>query len=112
MTGVKRTRPLKGTVDLMILRIVSIEPKHGIGVADRIQQMTQGAFSLGPGSVFPALHRLEQRGWIRGDWRQTPEGRRARYYELTNAGRRRLEDEKRNWARIVTAMTNVLEPDV
>ena len=111
MPATQRTRPLKGTVDLLILRILDLEPRHGVDVADRIEQMTRGAFALGPGSVFPALHRLEERGWVRGDWRRTPGGRRAKFYELTAAGRRRLTDETRNWARVVQAMTRVLEPD-
>jgi transcriptional regulator len=95
----------------MILRILSLQPRHGVGVADRLAQMSRGAFALGPGSVFPALHRLEERGWVRGAWGQTDEGRRARFYELTPAGRRRLDQEKRYWAGIVAAVTQVLEPE-
>jgi PadR family transcriptional regulator PadR len=105
----KRSGPLKGTVDLLILRTLELEPRHGVGVADRIQQMTRGAFALGPGSLFPALHRLEHRGLIRGEWRETTEGRRARFYGLTVAGRRQLAEEKKQWARIVLAMQQVLE---
>ena len=105
----RRTGPLKGTVDLLVLRTLELEPRHGVGVADRIARMTDGTFALGPGSLFPALHRLEQRGWIAGEWRETDEGRRARFYALTPAGRRRLAAEKRHWARIVAAMRQVLE---
>jgi transcriptional regulator len=108
VTAAKRTGPLKGTVDLLILRTLELEPRHGVGVADRIAQTTGGTFALGPGSLFPALHRLEQRGWIVGEWRETDEGRRAKFYALTPAGRRRLADEKRHWAKIVAAMRQVL----
>jgi PadR family transcriptional regulator PadR len=100
---------LRGTVDLLILKTLQLEPRHGVGVADRIQQMTRGEFALGPGSIFPALHRLEQRGWITGEWRATPEGRRAKYYQLTPAGRARLKHEHALWDRIVTAMQYVLQ---
>jgi PadR family transcriptional regulator PadR len=100
---------LRGTVDLLVLKTLQLEPRHGVGVADRIQQMTRGEFALGPGSLFPALHRLEQRGWIRGEWRATPEGRRAKYYELTSAGRSRLRHEHELWNRIVAAMQYVLQ---
>lgn len=104
----KRTALLKGTVDLLILRTLELEPRHGVGVADRIEQMTGGTFALGPGSLFPALHRLEERGLVKGEWRPTEEGRRARFYHLTPAGRRRLADEKKQWARVVLAMNQVL----
>jgi PadR family transcriptional regulator PadR len=100
---------LRGTVDLLILKTLQLEPRHGVGVADRIQQMTRGEFTLGPGSLFPALHRLEGRGWISGEWRATPEGRRAKYYQLTPAGRARLKHEHALWDRIVTAMQYVLQ---
>jgi PadR family transcriptional regulator, regulatory protein PadR len=100
---------LRGTLDLLILKTLQLEPRHGVGVADRIQQMTRGEFALGPGSLFPALHRLEQRGWISGEWRSTPEGRRAKYYQLTPAGRARLTHEHALWDRIVTAMQYVLQ---
>jgi PadR family transcriptional regulator PadR len=107
----KKTAVLKGTLDLLILRTLELAPRHGVGVADRIEQMTRGTFALGAGSLFPALHRLEQRGLIRGEWKETEEGRRARFYELTPVGRRQLVDEKRLWARIVLAMRQVLETE-
>ena len=105
----KRTPVLKGTLDLMILRTLQLEPRHGVGVADRIRQMSGGAFEVRAGSLFPALHRLEQQDWIRGTWRETDEGRRARFYQLTAAGRRQLEAEKRQWQRLVGALNQVLE---
>ena len=111
MTGFesKRTPVLKGTLDLMILRTLQLEPRHGVGAAERIRQMSGGAFEVRAGSLFPALHRLEQQDWIRGTWRETDEGRRARFYQLTAAGRRQLEAEKRQWQRLVGALNQVLE---
>jgi transcriptional regulator len=99
---------LKGTVDLLILRTLELEPRHGVGIADRVYETTAGAFAIGPGSLFPALHRMEDRGLIRGDWRETDEGRRAKFYVLTAAGRRHLDREKQAWARTVVAMQQVL----
>jgi transcriptional regulator len=103
------TELLRGTLDLLILRTLELQPLHGLGVADRIRQTTRGTFVVAPGSLFPALHRLEQQGWIQGEWTATGEGRRIRSYVLTSAGRRQLSREKRQWARIVTAMSQVLE---
>ena len=100
---------MKGTLELMILKTLQLEPKHGVGVADRIQQITQGMFVVRAGSLFPALHRLEHDGFIESEWAQTEEGRRAKFYRLTAAGRRQLAEQKRNWARIVLAVGQVLE---
>src|SRR5262245_25110707 len=100
---------VKGTLDLLVLQTLALEPRHGVGVADRIEQITRGTFQVKPGSLFPALHRLEQSGFISGEWSTTPEGRRARYYKLTPAGQRRLAAEKKNWARIVLAIGQILE---
>lgn len=104
-----RTDMLKGTLDLLILRTLELQPMHGIAVADRIQQVTKGTFSVGPGSLFPALHRLEQEGWIRGKWGVSEQGRRTRAYTLTAAGRRQLEKERQQWAVITAAVAQVLE---
>ncbi len=103
------TELLKGTLDMLILRTLDLEPRHGLGVADRIEQITQGTFRVKPGSLFPALHRLEQRGLIEGAWERSPDGGRGKYYRLTVAGRRALSDERRTWARIVLAVGQVLE---
>ena len=103
------TELLKGTLDLLVLKTLTLEPKHGVGIADRIEQITRGAFRVKAGSLFPALHRLEQEGFIRGEWTETPEGRRAKYYRITTAGQRRLSSETRNWTRIVVAMGQVLK---
>ena len=104
-----RSEMLKGTLDLLILRTLELQPLHGIAVADRIRQVTGGTFAVGPGSLFPALHRLEQEGWIRGEWGVSDQGRRARSYTLTAAGRRQLAAERKQWARIVTAVGQVLD---
>jgi PadR family transcriptional regulator, regulatory protein PadR len=100
---------LKGTLHLLVLRTVELQPLHGVGIAGRIRQVTRGTFEVGAGSLFPALHRLEQEGLIEGSWGETDEGRRARFYRLTAAGARRLETEKKNWNRIVFAISQVLE---
>jgi PadR family transcriptional regulator PadR len=105
----KRGSVLRGTADLLILRTLELEPRHGVAIAERIEQLTRGEFSLGPGSLFPALHRLEQRGWLQGEWAETEEGRRARFYRLTPAGRAQLRREKCEWARVVAAMKHVLD---
>src|ERR1039458_711023 len=100
---------LKGTLDLLILRTLDLHPMHGSAIAERIAQVTRGAFQVKAGSLFPALHRLEQEGWIEGEWQESAEGRRIRAYTLTRDGRRQLVAEKENWTRIVQAMNRVLE---
>jgi len=100
---------LKGTLDLLILRVLDLNAMHGSAIADRVAQVTKGTFQVKAGSLFPALHRLEQKGWIQGEWLVSAEGRRARSYTLTRAGRRQLAAEKDNWTRIVQAMNRVLE---
>jgi len=100
---------MKGTLDLLILRTLDLGPMHGSAIADRIAQITKGAFQVKAGSLFPALHRLEQGGWISGEWQQSAEARRVRSYTLTAAGRRQLTTEKTNWRRVVQAMERVLE---
>ncbi|HMC77264.1 MAG TPA: PadR family transcriptional regulator [Vicinamibacterales bacterium] len=102
---------MKGTLDLLVLKTLELEPRHGVGVADRIAQITRGTFVVKPGSLFPALHRLEAEGFTRGEWSETPEGRRAKYYRITAAGQRQLSTEKKNWARVVLAIGLILESD-
>lgn len=102
---------LHGTLDLLILRALEPSPMHGIGVAARIQQVTHGAFIVKPGSLFPALRRLEQRGWVTGEWGPSENNRRARYYSLTRKGRAQLVEEKRNWYRLTSAMNWMLETE-
>jgi transcriptional regulator len=100
---------VKGTLDLLVLRTLELQPLHGAAIAGRIFQMTRGAFEIKAGSLFPALHRLEQNGLIEGAWELPPKGRRIKSYRLTREGRRRLSAEKATWQRVVTAMTLVLE---
>ena len=108
MPPTDRVELVKGTLDLLILRILELQPLHGVAVADRIQQVTSGVFQVKPGSLFPALHRLEQEGWIDGVWTASEEGRRVKSYTLTPAGRRQLRAEKAQWRRISLAMGQVL----
>ena len=103
-----RTELLKGTLDLLILRTLELESRHGLGVAERLEQITNGTFSVRPGSLFPALHRLEAEGLIAGTWTVNDNGRRIKTYDLTPPGRRRLAAEKRQWARIARAVAQVL----
>jgi PadR family transcriptional regulator PadR len=105
----KKTDLLRGTLDMMILRTLELRPLHGVAIADRIQQVTDGTFVVQAGSLFPALHRLEQEAWIEGTWTMTEDGRRIKAYALTTSGRRQLTAEKRQWERIVTAVGQVLE---
>jgi transcriptional regulator len=102
---------MKGTLDLLVLKTLELEPRHGVGVADRIRQISNGTFDVKPGSLFPALHRLEEEGFIAGGWSETPEGRRAKYYRITAAGQRQLASEKKRWARVVLAIGLILESD-
>jgi PadR family transcriptional regulator PadR len=95
---------LQGTLDLLILRAVSLGPDHGLGIARRVQQITRGAFDVKPGSLFPALHRLEEQGWLRSEWGESENRRRAKFYELTRTGRRQIETETAAWSRIAAAM--------
>ena len=105
----KSAEMLKGTLDLLILRTLELRPLHGIAVAERISQVTGGTFDVGPGSLFPALHRLEQGGWIRGAWGASDRGRRAKFYTLTAAGKKQLAAERKQWSRIVAAVGQVLD---
>ncbi|MPY90556.1 MAG: PadR family transcriptional regulator [Luteitalea sp.] len=103
------TELLKGTLDLLILRTLELQPMHGVAIAERIAQTTRGTFQVKAGSLFPALHRLEQEGWITGEWTASADNRRVKSYTLTRAGRRQLASEKATWQRIVAAMGQVLE---
>ena len=103
------TELLKGTLDLLILRTLDLAPLHGAAIGERLSQTTRGTFQVKAGSLFPALHRLEQEGWIEGVWETSADGRRIRVYTLTRTGRKQLAEEKANWARITMAMARVLE---
>jgi transcriptional regulator len=100
---------LLGTLDLLILKALSLQPLHGLGVSRRIEQITKGAYSVGPGSLFPALHRLEQRGWLVASEGESENRRKAKYYKLTAAGKRQLERETKSGARVVDVMRTALE---
>jgi len=102
---------LQGTLDLLILRTLELGPMHGLGVSGRIKQITRGVFVVKPGSLFPALHRLEQSDWIEGQWGESENRRRAKYYSLTRTGRAQLEKEKRNWNKVFSAVNRLLESE-
>jgi transcriptional regulator len=102
---------LQGTLELLILRTLELGPLHGLGVSDRIKQVTRGVFQVKAGSLFPALHRLEQNGAITGAWGPSENNRRARFYSLTRLGRAQLAREKRNWKRTFTAVNLLLETE-
>jgi PadR family transcriptional regulator PadR len=104
-----RTELVKGTLDLMILRSLELRPMHGAAIAERIDQTTGGTFQVKAGSLFPALHRLEEQGWVKGEWTVSTDNRRVKTYELTPAGRTQLAAEKTEWQRVVTAMGLLLE---
>jgi PadR family transcriptional regulator PadR len=104
-----QTPLLQGTLDLLILKALSLQPLHGLGVARRLEQITRGAYSIGPGSLFPALHRLEERGWLAASEGESENKRRAKYYRLTAAGRRQLATETEEWTRVVGVMRAALE---
>ena|SRR5688572_10844961 len=99
---------LRGTLDLLILKAVALEPLHGVGMARRIEQITGGAIDVSYGSLFPALHRMEEKGWLAADWEVSENNRRAKYYRLTKAGKKQLEREQRDWQRVVTAISGAL----
>lgn len=100
---------LQGTLDLLILRTLQTGPMHGWAISERIQQISEDVLRVNQGSLYPALHRLEHRGWIKPEWGVSELGRRARFYQLTAAGRRQLEREASNWARLTGAIGRVLE---
>jgi PadR family transcriptional regulator PadR len=104
-----RATVLQGTLDLLILKALTAGQLHGLGVSRRIEQMTRGTFSVQPGSLFPALHRLEEAGALTSSWQPSENNRRAKYYELTKSGRRRLGDETAQWNRVAIAMAHALE---
>jgi PadR family transcriptional regulator, regulatory protein PadR len=100
---------VQGTLDLLILKTISLEPKHGWAIAKRIQQISNEVLQVQQGSLYPALHRLEQQGWIRAKWSESETGREAKFYFLTPAGRAQLEREKENWKRLSTAIDLVVQ---
>ena len=103
------TNLLQGTLDLVILRALALEQMHGLGISRRIEQITKGTFQVKPGSLFPALHRMQEAGWLTSAWGESENNRRAKYYCLTKAGRQQLETETERWGRISLAMARALE---
>lgn len=103
------TNLLQGTLDLMILKVLALQEMHGLGVSRRIEQITKGTFRVKPGSLFPALHRMEEAGWLASSWGESENNRRAKYYRVTKAGRHRLETETERWSRISLAIARALE---
>ena len=99
----------QGTLDMLILRILSLDPAHGYGIAQRIQQVTRDAVQLNQGSLYPALHRLEQKRWLKSEWRPSETGREAKFYSLTRAGERQLAVEKETWDRLTAAVDLIFD---
>jgi transcriptional regulator len=99
---------LQGTLDLLILKTLELEPMHGWGITLRIQQVSESVLQVNQGSLYPALHRLEERGWIRATWKTSENNRQAKYYELTAQGKRQLVQEKQNWLRLSGAMARIV----
>jgi len=104
----RQTNLLQGTLDLLILKALAAGELHGLGVSRRIEQMTRGTFLVRPGSLFPALHRMEEAGWLRSFWGESENNRRAKFYRLTKTGQNQLETEKDEWNRIALAMSHAL----
>ena len=105
------TNLLQGTLDLLILKALALAEMHGLGIANRIAQITRGTFQVKPGSLFPALHRMEEAGWLSSYWGESENNRRAKYYRLTAAGRRQFQAETRQWATIALAMRSALRAE-
>jgi PadR family transcriptional regulator PadR len=108
VVGDKQTNLLQGTLDLLILKALSLGDLHGLAVSRRIEQMTGGTFQVKPGSLFPALHRMEESGWLASSWGESENNRRAKYYRLTRAGRKQLDTETSEWERIALAIAMAL----
>lgn len=108
---VEQTNLLQGTLDMMILKSLATGEMHGLGISRRIEQITRGTFQVKPGSLFPALHRMEEEGWLASSWGESENNRRAKYYRLTKTGRRQLEAETERWGKISLAITRALEAE-
>jgi PadR family transcriptional regulator len=105
----KQTNLLQGTLDLLILKALGPGELHGLGISRRIEQVTQGTFLVKPGSLFPALHRMEEAGWLSSFWGESENNRRAKFYRLTKAGKHQIEVETEQWTTVALAMTNALK---
>src|SRR6185503_1600529 len=100
---------LQGTLDMLILKTLALEPMHGWGISQRIQQISNGVLNINQGSLYPALYRLEQQGWISAEWGSSENNRQAKFYALTRTGRKQLTEETENWERLSTAISQILE---
>ena len=105
------TDVIQGTLDMLILKTLSLQPLHGFGIARRIEQISRGVFKVNPGSLLTALQRLERAGWLDAEWRDTENARRAKYYTLTRAGRKQLDEETADWNRRVSAVARLLKAE-
>jgi transcriptional regulator len=105
------TDVIQGTLDMLILKTVSLEPMHGFGIARRVEQISRGVFKMNPGSLLTALQRLERAGWLDAEWRQTENSRRAKFYTLTRAGKKQLENETADWTRRASAIARLLKAE-
>jgi len=106
-----KTDVIQGTLDMLILKTLSLQPMHGFGIARRVEQTSRGVFKVNPGSLLTALQRLERAGWLDAEWRQTENSRRAKFYSLTRAGRRQLDVETAAWARRASAVARLLKAE-
>ncbi len=104
-----RSELLPGTLDMLILKTLALEPMHGWGISQRIQQTSAGVLNVNQGSLYPALYRLEEQGWIRSEWGSSDNNRQAKYYQLTRAGRKQLDEETANWQRLSAAIEQILQ---
>jgi PadR family transcriptional regulator, regulatory protein PadR len=105
------TDVIQGTLDMLILKTVSLEPMHGFGIARRVEQISRGVFKVNPGSLLTALERLERAGWLNSEWRKTENSRRAKFYTVTRAGRKQLELERADWTRRAAAIARLLNAE-
>ena len=105
----QKTELLQGTLDMLILKVLQRSPAHGFGIAERIQRLSEEALSVGEGSLYPALYRLQDQGWIESEWGQSENNRRAKYYQLTAAGRKQLERENEGWEHMCLAIRRVMQ---
>src|SRR5262245_24722466 len=102
----------QGTLDMLILQILSLEPAHGYGIAQRLEQISKSVIQVNQGSLYPALHRLEQKGWVKADWKQSETGREAKFYTLTRSGQRQLRVEKDTWGRLTGAVQLIFDEGI
>ena len=101
---------LQGTLDMLVLRALQLEPMHGWGITERIEQWSEEVLQVGQGTLYPALYRMEAKGWIASEWALSDNNRRAKYYSLTRVGRKRLEEEKRSWERLAAVVSAIIDP--